>query len=722
MACPGPSLPGAFDLLAAAGQDKLVALRHKLQTVHKGHRSASLLHAMVLLQLGRNAEARLLLDASKADAMARLVARQWAGMDSAEIPEEPTNVSWGIARLYHLLAKENLCPTTLRDMAYQAAHQVLSSCGDPRLGELQDEAWDRCGWDVLGNAGGFQPLCSDEGPLPPSSVSPSRTQSLPRPIEDWSRGCSLRSTGSPASLASDLEISQSPTMAFLSQPRGPHGPSKLCERPPGPEPVPTGSQEPEEMSWPPSAEIMVTPELPRILAPRVPEVGLDPPSQGLQDDSPTAPETGAHYPVECTDGFRAPQSLCSPDLERTESLCTVKDQTAPPVSVEDTTSQETNPSPPASLALETSLPLPPAPSPSSSFSALPASSCPPCPSSFESEASEQKFYNFVVLHAMADEDVALRVREKLEALGVPDGATFCEDFQVPGRGELRCLQDAIDHSGFIILLMTPNFDSALSLHQVNQALTSSFTHHGRFDSVIPFLPLESTLGRLRSDTSRLLSGLVWLDEHSKIFARKAGNTFKPQRLWERRAHWQREQDSRAQLQGSQRLDGERQQAEALHAARTAYLHSYLAWQAQMDKLQVDFGSHLSLGTQVPYPPQGPFSVQGPWGVLPPFPGWPGSPQPPTLHPGHTGTPSPTFPQPPSFPQPPAFSQPPTFPQTTFPRPPTFPPASPVPSPAPLIIHHAQMVQLGMNNHMLNQRGVPAPEDKAQESERLNDQA
>lgn len=721
MAGPGPTLAGAFDLLAASGREKLVVLRHKLQTVHKGHRSASLLHAMVLLQLGRDTEAWVSLDASRADAVARLVARQWAGMDSAEAPEEPVDVSWGIARLYDLLAEEDLCPTALRDVAYQAAHQALSSCGDPRLRELQAEAWDRCGWDILGDTGGVQPLCSNEGPLPPSSALTSKSRSLPRPIEDWSHACSLRSTGSPASLGSDLEISQSPTMAFLSQPQGTPGPSKLCEQPPGPAPILPGNQEPQEMSWPPSAEVTVSPDLPRILAPENP----DSLSRGLPlpDDPPSAPKTGAHFPVECTEDSTASKSLSSPDLEPPESLGPVKDQKAAPISAGDPTSQEDSPSQPTSVSPETSLPPCPTPAPSSSPSAaLPASSREPCPSSFPSEAMEQ-FYNFVILHAMADEEVALRVRERLEALGVPDGATFCEEFQVPGRGELHCLQDAIDHSGFIILLMTPNFDSALSLHQVNQALMSSFTHNGRYDSVIPFLPLESSLGVRHSDTSRLLSGLVWLDEHSKIFARKVGSTFKPQRLSERRAHWQREQDVRARLRGSQRLDGERQQAEALHATHTTYLHSYLAWQAQMHKLQVDFGGHLSLGTQVPCPPHGPVSVQGPWGTLPPFPGWPGSPQPPTLHPGHTASPSPpAFPRPPAFPQSPSFSQPPTFPQpSTFPGHPTFQPASPASPQGPLIIHHAQMVQVGANNHMWNQRGGPAPEDNEQE-ERLCDQA
>lgn len=153
MARPGPSLPGAFDLLAGAGPQKLVDLRHRLQTVHEGQPGAPLLHAMVLLRLGREAEARISLDALRADAVAQLVARRWAGMDSAEAPEEPSDVSWGLARLYHLLAEESLCPAPLRDAAYQAALQALGSCGDPRLGELQEEAWACCGRDVLGDSG-----------------------------------------------------------------------------------------------------------------------------------------------------------------------------------------------------------------------------------------------------------------------------------------------------------------------------------------------------------------------------------------------------------------------------------------------------------------------------------------------------------------------------------------------------------------------------------------
>uniref|UniRef100_A0A2K5JH06 TIR domain-containing protein n=1 Tax=Colobus angolensis palliatus TaxID=336983 RepID=A0A2K5JH06_COLAP len=500
-------------------------------------------------------------------------------------------------------------------------------------------------------------------------------------VSGWSQGRSLRSTDSPASLASNLEISQSPTMPFLSLHRSPHRPSKLCDDPQASlvlEPVPGGCQEPEEMSWPPSGESASPQELPSSPPPGFPKVAPDATSTGLPE-TPTAPETSTHYPVECTEGSAGAQSLPSPIVEPIKNPCPVKDPSPLQLSVEDTTSPNTKPCPPTPTTAETSPPPPPPSSahltPSSLFA-----------SSLES-SSEQKFYNFVILHARADEHIALRVREKLEALGVPDGATFCEDFQVPGRGELSCLQDAIDHSAFIILLLTSNFDCHLSLHQVNQAMMSNLTRQGSPDCVIPFLPLESSPAQLSSDTASLLSGLVRLDEHSQIFGRKVANTFRPHKLQARKAMWRKEQDARALREQSQHLDSERIQAAALNAAYSAYLQSYLSYQAQMEQLQVAFESHMPFGTGSPFGARMPFGGQGPLGAPPSFPPWPGSTLPPSL----------------------PFSQPQAFP-TASPAPPQSPGLQ------PLIIHHAQMVQLGLNNHMWNQRGSQAPEDKTQEAE------
>ncbi|XP_026941203.1 TIR domain-containing adapter molecule 1 [Sagmatias obliquidens] len=707
MASTGPSLSGAFDILGAVGQDKLLYLKHKLKTLRPGCRGADLLHALVLLKLGQETEARISLEALKEDAVAKLVAHQWAGVDSTEAPEEPPDMSRAVARMYHLLAEERLCPAPMREEAYRAAVRAFRSRDDPQLGELQEEARDRCGWDVLRDLEAIQTLHSNLGCLLPSSASPSGTRSDPRPIEDlsdWSRGHSLRSTGSPASLASNLEISQSPTMALLSTHHSPHGPSKLCDKPrasPVPEPAPMGCQEPEEMSWPPSVEAAGPPVRPNSPAPRLPKVASDACPASLHDP-PEAPKTSSHYSVECTDVPAAPKSLPSPS----RNACPVADQTPIQLSEEDTTYPAAQPRPPTPSAPKTSSPFS---SPSTPPKAHPTVSKPGPPPP-ELESPEQKFYNFVVLHAGADEHIALRVRERLEALGVSDGATFCEDFQVPGRGELHCLQDALDHSAFTILLLTSNFDCRLSQHQANQSLMSSLTRHGWQDCVIPFLPLESSLTQLSPSTSSLLTALVWLDEHSPIFAKKVANTFKSQKLRARKAKWRKEQDVRALQEHSQHLEGERQQVAAWSAAQSAYFHNYLSYQRQMEKLQVAFGSYMPFETRQPSVLQAPFGGPGPLGAPPPaFPTRPGH-QPPSLPPWLAGMPPPAFPQPPmAFPQPQAFPQPADFPQTS----PVHPQGSGL---QPLIIHHAHMVQLGLNNHMWNQRGTQAPEDKTPETE------
>lgn len=688
MACTGPSLSSAFRILGGAGRDKLLYLKHKLKTLRPGGRGADLLHAMVLLSLGQETEARISLEALQADAVARLVACRWAGADSgAEATEEPPDVSWAVARLYHLLAEEKLCPAPMRDEAYRAALHAFGSRDDPRLRELQEEARDRCGWDVAGDLGRFQPLRSGLGCLPPSSASPSRTRSLPQPIEDpvgWSRACSLRSTGSPASLASNLEISQSPTMALLSQHRSPPGPSKLCGEPPAPVPVPAASREPEEMSWPSSEERADTLVPSASPGPGLPEAAFDAGPAGLPSAA-DAPGTSTHFPVECTEVSPAPTPLPSPP----RNACPVQDPGPPQVPVEDAASPaaQPQPRPPTSSAPTTSPPDPSLPAPPP---APPASCSPRPPSSPELEPSEQKFFNFVVLHARADEQIALRVRERFEALGVPDGATFCEDFQVPGRSSLRCLQDAIDHSAFTVLLLTANFACRLSQHQLSQALMRSLTRPGWQDCVVPFLPLESSPAQLSPDTASLLAGLVWLDEHSPIFARKVASTFRPRTLQAREAHWRKEQDARALRERRQLLEGERQRAAAVSAAYASCVQAYASWQAQVEQLQAAFRDRVPFGAQVPS--GGP----GPLGAPPPFPTWPSCP-PPTLPPWLAGTPSPACP-----PAPPA------------------PPQSP--GLQPLIIHHAQMVQLGLNNHMWGQRGAPAPEDQARGAEWPRDKA
>lgn len=345
MANQGPSLHGVFDLLGAVERDRLAILKYKLGSEHLGSQESKLLHAMVLLALGQDTEARISLESLKANTVAQLVAHQWAGMDSTQGPEEPPDLSWTVARLYHLLAEENLCPASTRDMAYQVALRDLASQGNHQLGQLENEAWDRCGPDIMGEPGGSKSLHSDQGsPLPPATSS-SVTRSQPRPIDtqDWSHGRSLHSTGSIASVASHLEISQSPTLPFFSPHRGTHGPSKLCDThlgTPESQLVPAGCQEPEEVSWPLSVETSTSLGSPhRTGVPEVsPEVSSD-----ILPNFPAAPDANVHCPIECTEVSAASPLSSSMEGVRKQSITSQK---SPQVSAGDDALHNTTSSPP----------------------------------------------------------------------------------------------------------------------------------------------------------------------------------------------------------------------------------------------------------------------------------------------------------------------------------------------------------------------------------------
>ncbi|XP_049644266.1 TIR domain-containing adapter molecule 1 [Suncus etruscus] len=699
MAHPSPSLSGVFAILRTVGEQRLLHLKHKLKSLRTNCPRADLLLALVLLQLGQDTQARACLDALRADKVAQLMAHQWASKDGSPVPDEPPEVSWAVAQLYHLLAEENLCSVPMRDAAYQAALHRLRSGHHPQLRELQEEARAHCGWDLTGDLETLQPLRSDLGHLPSSSPSPpSRTCSPAQPIEGppgWSRGRSLRSTGSPTSLASQLLISQSPTRPFLSLQRGPVGPSKLCMEPehePGPGPGPTqdGGQVPEEMSWPPSSE----PSSPPQPAPQLPVEAPDvSPTVPPEPPVPAHAESSWPSPVQCTEepgwahqaptGSKQPPTGSEQPPTGSVNISPDPDQKFGLSPKGETWTSSATPGAP-----QTSSPPPSRETPSG-VHPFPLTPSPSLPTS--AAALEQKFYNFVVLHTQADERVALRVRQHLEDLGVPDGATFCEDFQLPGRGELSCLQDAIDHSAFTVLLLTPSFNCRLSLHQVNRAVMGSLSRRGWHDSVVPFLPLESSLEQLGPDTAALLAGMVWLEERSPVFDRKVARTFKPQLLLARRAEWRKEQEARALRERHQQLQAEQQRIQAWAADYSTYWQSYQAFCQQMQQLQADLGKYMTTG---------PRDHQS---VPPAFPTWPGHPA-PLLPPWPPGIPPPAFPQAPAF-------QPHQSPH------PTFSPASPQsPGLQPLIIHNAQMVQLGLNNHMWGQRGAQVPQDKKQEAE------
>ncbi|XP_027706781.1 TIR domain-containing adapter molecule 1 [Vombatus ursinus] len=696
MAEDAPSLKGAFDILHQAGQDKLLYLKHKLKAPRPGSKASSFLHTMVLLTLGQETEARIILDSLRGDKVALSVARTWEGtgpllnQEDLLSCEEQADIRLAVARIYQLLVEEKLCEASSRNQAYQAAIQALSLCHDARLDSILAEAQSQCGQDIHG-AESFQMLRSDVSCLPVSSAPACRVSSHPWPIKarsDFlateSLPLSLRSTGSPASFASNLQISQSPTLPFLThqpQKRSPRGPSKLCEDPPTnstQDPEPQARQEPEEMSWPCSDPAASLPVQLNSSASVVSDSRVPSSSTPPSPTTPVAPETSTHSPVECFKALSDPTSLQPASVKPAETLVS-KDSfrvlpELPPMSV-----------PPAGEGKATPLPVQESDFPKKTTSPRPPiSTQDPSPSPWSSLPSGpeldtgQRFFSFVILHAQEDEDIALRVRDTLESLGVPDGTTFCEEFQVPGRFELRCLQDAIDNSAFTVLLLTKHFDCRMSLHQVHVALMNSLTRSEKENSVIPFFPRESTLKSAK--VSPLLKGLVSLDESSPVFSKKVSSTFNPRRLQAQREVWKKQQEIRAIQEQTQQMAEDRERVSQKESALSDLAYHYSLLQQQLQNLTLAFPNQASFaqGYRMPMP--------HPWACS--FP--------------------PQFTTAPSAFQPNHLIPPMSFPPGPISNPQLDPQGA---GAQPLIIHNAHMVQLGLNNYMWGRREGQGPNEE-----------
>ncbi|XP_043837127.1 TIR domain-containing adapter molecule 1 [Dromiciops gliroides] len=698
-----PNLKGVFDILCQAGQDRLLYLKHKLKAPWPSCKASDLLYTMVLLTLGQKTEARISLDSLRGDKVALCVARTWEGTEFllnqvGPLPseqqadplssEEQADIRLAVARIYQLLVEEKLCEASFRNKAYQAALQALSLCHDARLDSVLAEAQAQCG-HIFGD-GSFQTLRSDMDCLPVSSAPASRVSSHPwliRPRSDMlateSPPLSLRSTGSFTSFASNLEISQSPTLPLLSyqpQKRILRGPSKLCG---DPQTNSTQSSEPQvgeepEMSRPHSDPATSIPGWPSSSASVVSSPQAPRPSDTPSPPTPGTPETSIQSPVECFEALSDPTSLQPASMKPAETLVSkegfevlpgLSPMSVPPAGEGGATGPSVQES---DFQEKSSGPRPP----------LPTQDPPPSVSSSLPSGPElgtgQRFFNFVILHAQEDEDIAFRVRDVLESLGVPDGTTFCEEFRVPGRFELRCLQDAIDNSAFTVLLLTRHFDCRKSYHQVHTALMNSITRTDKENSVIPFLPLESTMKP--AEVSQLLTGLVSLDESSPVFSRKVSSTFKPRRLQALREAWEKQQEIRAIQEQTQKMAADRESVSQKQYALSDLSYQHRLLQQQLQNLTLAFPSQAAFAPGYGMPP---LLSAWPYGLPPHLPAAPGAFQ---------------------FNQ---FIPPMPFP----PGPSSSPQLDPQSAGAqPLIIHNAHMVQLGLNNYMWGRNEGQGPSE------------
>lgn len=176
------------------------------------------------------------------------------------------------------------------------------------------------------------------------------------------------------------------------------------------------------------------------------------------------------------------------------------------------------------------------------------------PESKEAEEEEEIFYAFVILHAQEDSDMAESMKEKVEAVIGTTGATFAEDFAIPGKSTLKCVEDAVNNSAFTLLLLTRNFNSQMVEMKTNMALINSINNEHKFNTVIPLLPLENCMPKQKIPIA--LQTLVPLDER-KNFERRLQKFFTRAKIEQQRKLWTKEQrirrQNRLRLQEMERL-------------------------------------------------------------------------------------------------------------------------------------------------------------------------
>ncbi|XP_069623890.1 TIR domain-containing adapter molecule 1-like [Ranitomeya imitator] len=156
--------------------------------------------------------------------------------------------------------------------------------------------------------------------------------------------------------------------------------------------------------------------------------------------------------------------------------------------------------------------------------------------------SNTKFFSFVILHVPEDQDEAGRVCDILNNLEIGEGTTFCEGFETAGVSPLKCLEDSVENSAYIVLLLTTSFLSKWGEFQTNAVLMNSIEDANKSGTIIPFIPKFKTLiGKI----PLTLKSIIPLNEKSHLFEKLVKNTFKRDIIRRQQGRWQREQHLRA---------------------------------------------------------------------------------------------------------------------------------------------------------------------------------
>nr|XP_033811188.1 TIR domain-containing adapter molecule 1 [Geotrypetes seraphini]XP_033811189.1 TIR domain-containing adapter molecule 1 [Geotrypetes seraphini]XP_033811190.1 TIR domain-containing adapter molecule 1 [Geotrypetes seraphini] len=529
-----------YNILNKIPKEKLRSLQAKLNSMGSSTKCVKLLQAMILNTLGQEEEAQValtILDTNQvvpniSNKIQHLELHQNYGSNSLA-PHQNPDVLITVARIYTLLVKENLCAESARNQAYQVAIEASRSGDKVSLQNLLSESQKTCGVHSFNSSGLNEPMPLKS--IPVVVTAPTSPLSIPSNRTRY-KDCASTALGSlypfssMASFSSNLEISQSPTAEFFSRPAQYNNnyiePSKLCQdimHGPGQHKVgeddlgvQNANEKDEAVQEPNKSTVQNHP------VSKKPEVSCSYPSTGLGSEILESQQTSYC----CTDSTSTSQHVMLTDKPETG-----KGQRTDMTSVKVSSSTEVSQSSPSSTvpladgttALQHNIDSNPI---SSATSVL-----------TETVGSENTFFSFVVLHAKEDEAIAFKVRDTLKNIGISHGATYCEEFEIPGNSPLTCIEDAVDNSAFTILLLTSHFVSHWAHLQTNAVLMNSINKEHKFNTVIPFLPKENPL----KEIPMVLKSIVALNEKSPMFSKTARKTFSLKRIQQMKENWKQEE-------------------------------------------------------------------------------------------------------------------------------------------------------------------------------------
>ncbi|KAM6918229.1 TIR domain-containing adapter molecule 1 [Xenentodon cancila] len=501
----GTGLGDVFDILVKTTSERLLSLTLKLGESPED----ILIHALCLIILQKGAQALNKLQMLEDNPLASHLAEKWHSSGGklddfsvycSQFQAQTAESLSALARIFKVLSEQRLCDQILRNMAYKRAlssdYLKRTHCDDLQCHQFREEAKVVCGpqfgkWMCSSTFLNSGPSLDPNGSLDEGNTTLKVTVSQDKSAGFLCLPNSLQESPSEPSYPSHLEISFPPTASFLG-----------------------------DKAAPETGNLIVKP-----LSLTV--------AESKAKTTPGDHQSPEHQPR----STGSPQSGEEKDSKMCESLATSDNV------LKSYVTQEESPNPLQAPSTETRVSLP-----SSTNICLPKMSSKKKMHESKSaveEEEEEVFYAFVILHAPEDADVAESMKEKFESIIGSEGATFSEDFAIPGKSTLRCVEDAVNNSAFTFLLLTRNFNTQMLEMKTNIALINSINKKHKFNTVIPLLPLENCMPR--ESVPMVLQTLVPLDE-KKSFERKLQKSLSPAKIAKHRRIWTVEQQARIQKQ------------------------------------------------------------------------------------------------------------------------------------------------------------------------------